>query len=264
MYAKEHRLRMMNKDQLLSSGLLEQYVLGLTDEEESQLVEEYAARYEEIRVELSLMQQAMEHYAAQHSVSATGHKAEKRGPEKDKSNLGLRKLSGNTLWPLATVFALIWGVYGALQTDIRHQEAKNWEEKYTLLEKECQTQGQSNQALADLSSFLCHRHTAKVVMDGCALSQGAFAIAFWNPAAQKGYLDIGSLPPPPKGKTYQLWADVDGRMVNAGIVSFHSGQLQEVRFIDQAASLNLTLEPEGGSKEPTVSLLQANGLLASR
>ncbi|MCB9284066.1 MAG: anti-sigma factor [Lewinellaceae bacterium] len=251
---------MMDKDQLLSSGLLEQYVLGLTDEEESRMVEEYAARYEDVRVELSLLQQAMEHYAAQHSAAAKASNAE---AEKDKSNLGLRKLSGRTLWPLAAVFAMIWGVYGALQTDLRHKEAKDWEEKYTQLEKECQSQGQTQRALADLSAFLCHRHTAKVVLNGCSMSKGAFAIAFWNPAAQKGYLDIGSLPPPPKGKTYQLWADVDGHMVNAGIVEFHAGQLQEVHFIDKAASLNLTLEPDGGSKEPTVSLLQANGLLAS-
>ncbi|MBK7408753.1 MAG: anti-sigma factor [Saprospirales bacterium] len=158
---------------------------------------------------------------------------------------------------------MIWGVYGALQTDIRYQQFRDLQEAHTLLLKDCENKGQSHEALADLTSFIQHRHTAKIILNGCALSQGAFAIAYWNPAAQKGYIDIGSLPPPPKGKTYQLWADVEGHMVNAGTVSCQAGQLQEIRFIEQAASLNITLEPDGGSKEPTVSLLQANGLLAS-
>lgn len=262
----------MDKEKLLSSGLLEQYVLGLTDEEESELVESMAERHEEVRLELSLLRQAMERYAVQHAIPGiiptegkkTDQGTAKSAPSKNTSS-GLFRLSGKTLWPVATAFALIWAAYSALTTDIKDQQLRDLKNQYALLEKDCEARQHSHQHLADLSSFILHRHTYKVVLRGISLSDGCFAIAYWNPAAQKGYVDTGSLPPPPKGKAYQLWADVDGHMVNAGLLDFDRDRpIQEINFIEKAASLNITLEPEQGSKEPTVALLQANGVVAMK
>ena len=251
----------MDKEQLLASGLLEQYVLGLTTDEESHMVEALAAEHEEIRRELALLQQTMERYTAQHKAPATDTFF---AAPQSKSNMGLRKLSEKALWPLATAFALAWGVYGALKTDFQHQLVLDWQNKFAMLEQDCQKKQHSIQTLADHSAFIQHRHTNKVILNGIAMCQGHFAIAYWNPAAEKCYLDMGSLPPAPKGKTYQVWADVDGKMVNAGTVHCgQTGHLQEITYFPNTASLNITLEPEGGSHEPTVSLLQANGLLAS-
>lgn len=260
----------MDKEQLLASGLLEQYVLGLTDEHETLLVEEMAAQHEEVRLELSLLQQAMERYAAQHAFPAdlptdknTAGQKEKAGPSKTKE--GLFRLNGKTLWPLATAFALIWATYSALITDIKDQQLRDMKDQFALLEKDCETQRNAHQHLADLSAFIQHRHTYKVILKGCSISEGAFAIAYWNPAAEKGYIDTAFLPSPPKGKCYQLWADVEGHMVNAGLVHFDREKpIQEIAFIKNAASLNITLEPEGGSHEPTVDLLQANGAIAMK
>lgn len=250
----------MDKEQLLSSGLLEQYVLGLTTEEENQLVEAIAAEHEDVRRELALLRQAMNHYAHQHSGQAMPESA----AQLQKSNTGLRKLSGRVLWPLATGFTLLWGAYGAMKTDIQHQELREWEGKYGVLQKECEAHQHSIQTQADLASFIQHRHTSKIILNGIAMCEGHYAVAYWNPAAEKCYLDMGSLPPAPKGKSYQVWGDVDGKMVSAGIVKCPSrNPLQEIKFIRKASSLNITLEPESGSKEPTVDLLQANGLVAS-
>ena len=57
---------------------------------------------------------------------------------------------------------------------------------------------------------------------------------------------------------YQMWADVEGEMINAGIFNGNSFDLQQIKYIAEAESLNITLEPEGGSEHPTVELLQAN------
>ena len=250
----------MDKEKLLSSGLLEQYVLGLTTEEESLMVESLAAEHEEVRKELTLLQKAMEHYASRHSSP----EALETPAGVNKSNMGLRKLNGKVLWPMATAFTFIWAMYGALRSDIQHHQLLNWKYQYGLLSQDCQAKQNSIQTLADISSFIQHRHTSKIILSGISMCQGYFAVAYWNPAAEKCYLDMGSLPPAPKGKCYQVWADVDCQMVSAGVVKCPShSPLQEIRYIKQASSLNITLEPDGGSQEPTVSLLQANGLLAS-
>jgi len=250
----------MDKDQILNSGLLEQYVLGLTTEEESRMVEALAAEHEEVRQELITLRRSMEQFAAEQGAPASSVK----NPGVDRSNLGLRKLNGRVLWPLATAFVFLWGVSAALRSDIQHQQLREWQTRFAMLEKECDEKQHSIQTLADHTAFIQHRHTSKVILNGQSLCQGHFAIAFWNPAAEKCYVDLGSMPPAPKGKTYQVWADVDGCMVNAGIVHCgREGHLQEVRFIPNASSINITLEPEGGSEEPTIERLQANGLLAS-
>ena len=53
----------MDKERFLESGLLEQYVLGLTSEEETREVERYAQAFPEIRAEIDLLRKAVRQYA---------------------------------------------------------------------------------------------------------------------------------------------------------------------------------------------------------
>ena len=58
----------MNKDQFLASGLLEQYALGITSEEESALVERYLNTFPEVRAEYTSMRKALDQYAKQYAI----------------------------------------------------------------------------------------------------------------------------------------------------------------------------------------------------
>ena len=57
--------------------------------------------------------------------------------------------------------------------------------------------------------------------------------------------------------TYQMWADVDGEMINMGLVPAEQDYIP-LRYIDKAESLNITIEPAGGSEHPTVEQLISN------
>ena len=50
-------------------------------------------------------------------------------------------------------------------------------------------------------------------------------------------------------------------MINAGVLSKDRSDLQIIEFIEDAESLNITLENAGGSDHPNVEMLQANGLI---
>ena len=56
---------------------------------------------------------------------------------------------------------------------------------------------------------------------------------------------------------YQMWADVEGEMINMGVIS-KSNKLTDMTYIDHAESLNITIEPAGGSDHPTVERLISN------
>lgn len=53
---------------LLTSGILEMYVMGHTSPEENRYVEDMAARYEAVRAELDLIASTLESYAQLHAV----------------------------------------------------------------------------------------------------------------------------------------------------------------------------------------------------
>ena len=58
-----------------------------------------------------------------------------------------------------------------------------------------------------------------------------------------------------------MWADVDGEMINMGIINT-SKALLAMQYIPEAESFNITIEPKGGSPHPTVSELIANTYLS--
>ena len=59
---------MMTKDEIMDSGLLEQYVLGLTSIEESKIVFEALKNYPELSDHLKSIEQTMEVIAHQHAI----------------------------------------------------------------------------------------------------------------------------------------------------------------------------------------------------
>ena len=94
---------------------------------------------------------------------------------------------------------------------------------------------------------------------GTGLSPDANVVVYYNAEEESALLNVLNLPAPPAGKTYQMWADVEGVMIDMGVFEVNDPSLREMVFIKHAESLNITLEPLGGSDHPTVSLLQANG-----
>ncbi|MFJ3728466.1 anti-sigma factor domain-containing protein [Streptomyces sp. NPDC090045] len=58
------------------------------------------------------------------------------------------------------------------------------------------------------------------------------------------------LPAPPPGHTYQLWFDEDGTKRSAGLVHSDGAVVMQGRP-DSARAVGLTVEPAGGSPEPT-------------
>ena len=56
---------------------------------------------------------------------------------------------------------------------------------------------------------------------------------------------------------YKMWADVEGKMINMGLIS-KNASLVVMNYIEKAESLNITIEPKGGSDNPNVAQLIGN------
>lgn len=249
----------MDKATFIKSGLLEQYVLGLSTQEEARLVEQFVARHPDIRQELEALQEAMEAYASQYVASPP--------PELRDQVIDLAKTSppggaGILMRWFVPVLALLFGIAALLLFIDRENLINSHKELYDIhveMERDCLEQRkQCNQVQAH-QAFLQHKHTHSVPLRGTNLAPESMVVVFWNPLQKKAVLLVDHLPDAPQGHTYQLWADVDGQMINAGVFDCDTKTMQTVMYIDRAESLNITLEPLGGSKHPNVDLLTANG-----
>lgn len=249
----------MDKATFLKSGLLEQYVLGLTTQEEARMVEQFVARHPDIRQELETLQEAMEAYASQYVASPP---PELRDQVIDLARATPSANGGGLRRWLAPAFALLFGI-AALLLFIDRQNLLNshreLHELHLAMEQDClEKRKQCNETEA-YQAFLQHTHTHAVPLRGTAIAPESMVMVFWNPLQKKAVLLVDQLPDAPQGHTYQLWADVEGEMINAGVFDCGTKSMQTVMYIDRAESLNVTLEPLGGSDHPNVELLTANG-----
>jgi anti-sigma-K factor RskA len=86
------------------------------------------------------------------------------------------------------------------------------------------------------------------------------ATVYWNQQSKEVYIQASRLPAPAAGKQYQLWAQVDGKMVDAGLINWNAdGLLLRTATVPQAEAFAISLENEGGSPTPTLTAVVAMG-----
>lgn len=83
---------------------------------------------------------------------------------------------------------------------------------------------------------------------------GGKATVYRSESLGRAALITDDLPEVPDGKVYELWLQVDGAMVPAGLLDA-SGDQEFLLTGDasKATAAGITVEPEGGSKQPTTT-----------
>ncbi|MCW3086701.1 MAG: hypothetical protein JWQ78_87, partial [Sediminibacterium sp.] len=99
---------------------------------------------------------------------------------------------------------------------------------------------------------------AKVSMPGVAGKESSLATLFWDTRSRDVYILPNKLPPAAAGKQYQLWAIVDGKPVDAGVIGACAG-LCKMKNIPKASMFAITLENAGGSPTPHLDQMYVAG-----
>ena len=72
-------------------------------------------------------------------------------------------------------------------------------------------------------------------------------MAYINPKEKTSMIDVVSLPQLPDEKCYQIWAELQGKMVSLVILSETDRQLRAIPYTEDALGLNITIEQKGGN-----------------
>jgi hypothetical protein len=103
--------------------------------------------------------------------------------------------------------------------------------------------------------LLADSETKQILMKGTELNPEAQAKVFFNQKTKKAFVEFAELPELPSENQYQLWAIVEGKPVDMGVINLDTdnpAKLTEVPFIADAAAYAITIEPFGGKPTPTL------------
>jgi len=258
----------MRKEELIESGLLELYILGELSAEDASQIEEYF-QDDEIKNQLNEIEHRLEVIGMENAKTPPADVFSKilsaiDSPEAriDESTASIDTKWNHRLSALRRNFAMAATLAGLLALALVWQLFSNGndatDERLANLESQVEKLSQSNTVITDQLAYINHTYTTPLVLRGTQVSPNSKAVVYWNPKVDEALLSTNGLPTLPEGKVYQIWADISGEMVSMKVFTLDE-KLVTLPFMPNAESLNVTVEPEGGSDHPNVKQLYVNG-----
>jgi anti-sigma-K factor RskA len=268
----------------IESGILELYVLGQLTVAENAAVEKMASKHGEVKAEIEAIELALEAYAMENSIEPTAALESKilsqftNTTSKEKSEAKVVPLyedsSKSTIRTLR--FALVaclgllimsvvalFSVHKDLNTaksEIATLNSKNTKFATTVSKLEFDNAGMENRiAMTETSEW------TTVKLAGVNKSLDAKMFVYWNKNNKNILINYAAmkLPNTDKSHEYQLWALVDGKPVSLGVFDDTAKEaVVQMQTIEKAQAFAVTVEPTGGSVNPTMDQMIVMGAVS--
>jgi anti-sigma-K factor RskA len=241
----------------LESDILERHLLGDTTEIETLQAERYIAMYPEVRKVYNKLQENLETYAKLHAVQTPNGLKEKIIARIRSEQAGRRKFFRYAMAASVVTFMFASASYFFWDQNQSLQEENNMvSNKIKLLEEDMKQQ------LEDVRNqfiVLNNPQTKKYNVRGNNNAKELKAVAYINPVKKLSYINVKKLPHLPENQCFQMWAEVNGEMLNLGIIeeATKSDNLLALPYAKNAIGY-ITIEPKGGNQNPTVENIVAN------
>ncbi|WAC03646.1 anti-sigma factor [Lacinutrix neustonica] len=248
----------VDSNTFLESGLLEKYLIGQTSPQETLEVEQYISKYPEVDAVYQTLQNNLELSAFANAEEAPVHLLGNILSSLDDTPVIAMNTTSFKSWfgygIAASVVALLFAstsFYLYTQNDSLLDENQTIVEELYDLRSDIANNNLKLDALADQFAQLNNPETEKYILKGNRRAKNLKAVAYINPKEKTSMLDVVSLPILPDDKVYQIWADLQGKMVNLGILSERDRRLQQIPYTEDALGLSITIERKG--KLPSTS-----------
>ncbi|WP_350291210.1 anti-sigma factor [uncultured Croceitalea sp.] len=241
----------------LDTDLLEKYLLGSTSTEESLRVERYIAMYPEVREAYNELQENLETFAKMHALKT---------PEGLKEQILFRirqeKRNRSKFYRFAVAASIAALIFAGASYFFYNQNQSLQEENSMVTNKIKSLENDMKIQLEDIRNqyiVLNNPNTKRYAVNGNKKAEELKAVAYINPVKKLSYINVSSLPQLPEDKCFQMWAEVNGEMVNLGIIKQFDDKekLLALPYADNAVGY-ITIEPQGGNETPTVQNIVAN------
>lgn len=239
----------------MDSDLLENYLMGSASNEEILQAEKYIAMFPEVRKTYNELQENLETYAKLHAVSAPAGLKDKILCQIRKENKGGSKFMR---FAMAASFAIL--VSSGASYFFWDQNQSLQKENALVNNKIDDLHEEMREQLEDVRNqfiVLQNPETKQYKVTGNKKAQELKVVAYVNPVKKLSYLNVSKLPHLPENQCYQMWAEVNGEMLNLGIIKEADKKLLALPYSDNTVGY-ITIEPKGGNNSPTVENIVAN------
>jgi anti-sigma-K factor RskA len=260
----------MNPSEYIASGAIEAYVMGLADAGDQQLHEQMEASYPEVKAAREAMEMELEKNALQ--MPAAGDALQ----QQIKQQLQAEKLLTETTaaktvqlppapkpirWFRTALAASVLLLMGSILLNFVYwSRFTDYKKRYTALLADQQTLMARTKAMEANMKMLAGPDMKPILLQGTPDHAGMQATVYWAQKTKEVYLVVNNLPTPPKGKQYQLWAQVGNEMVDAGLLEWNGETaVARMKNTPTATAFAISLENEGGSLSPTLSSVMVIG-----
>ncbi|MES2620065.1 MAG: anti-sigma factor [Bacteroidota bacterium] len=263
----------MEAKQLIESGSLELYVMGSLPAEEMKQIDELRKTSKEVNDEIHRIESALEEFAFAQSLHP---KAELKDEIAARIGFGVEldldmdniktiivHLRPVMRFAAAAGVVLILGlsvttVYFVNRYNSTNNELLSLKSEQSVLANQVKHITSESEQLKNEIAVVSNPAHQHILLNGLPISPTSKAIVFWNKEEGNTFINASALPQIAANEQFQLWAIVDGKPVDLGVINKDTS-FAEMKQVKNAVAFAITLEPLGGKSVPTMEKMYVLG-----
>ncbi|WP_299106447.1 anti-sigma factor [uncultured Winogradskyella sp.] len=241
----------------LNSNLLKKYLVGDTSLEETKEVEHFISNYPEAEEAFEKLQDNLEIIAKAGAVDIPNYILDDILESLDETNdtkviqlVQSRKTSWLSIAASAAAILFATTSFMLYQKNMQLNNENNVvvEEIYDL-RSDIET---NNSKLDELSRELLKLNNPdakKYVINGNERAKNLKTVAYINPIEKTSMIDVITLPQLPEEQHYEIWAEMQDKMVNLGILDESDRKLKQIPYMEDALALSIKIKSKDSTTE---------------
>lgn len=275
----------MNTQEYIQSGIIESFVLGMASGEESAELRDMCIKHTEIQKAVDEFAELMEKFAMSNAIAPPDDLKQRLFDElqdefsADETNTApavvemytpqQTKAGGSlSFWKYMAAASVILFMASGITNLYLYNNYKSANGKYEALLIEKSTLQANNQlyqakydSLSASMALIQNPDMQVIQLAGVKGKENSHAIICWDKKTKDVYFIPTTMATLEKGKQYQLWAIVDGKPVDAGVIGNCDGMVCKAKNIPRAQMFAITIEKEGGSPAPSLDQMVVAGAI---
>ena len=237
----------------LNSNLLNTYLVGETSREESKKVEHFISSYPEAAAAYEKLQDNLEIIAKAGALDVPNNVLAEILETLDASNeTKVIQLVQPRKTPWYSIVASAAAVLFAATSFMLYQKNQNLSDETNVVIEELfdlrSDINNNNSKLDELSKELMKLNNPdakKYVFNGNERAKNLKTVAYINSVEKTSMIDVITLPQLPKEQHYQIWAQLQDRMINLGILDESDRKLKQIPYVEDALALSIKIGTKG-------------------
>jgi hypothetical protein len=241
----------------LNSNLLNSYLVGEISYEDSKKVEYYISNYPEVAQAYEKLQANLEIIAKAGATDIPNNILLDILKSLEETNdTKVIQLVQKRKTPWYSIAASAAAVLFAATSFMLYQKNQNLSDENNVVIDEIYDLrsdiDKNNSKLDELSRELMKLNNPdarKYVINGNERAKNLQTVAYINPVEKTSMIDVITLPQLPKEQYYEIWAELQDRMVNLGILDEADRKLKQIPYLEDALALSIKIGTKGNNAD---------------